>query len=325
MKILITGASGIVGRYLADYFLSAGHEVSGLTRDIRKASEKLPALKNRLNWKEGNLNNVLELDEAFAGMDLIIHAAGLVSFHPADRDEMFRMNHQGTAHVVNACLKANCKLLHISSVACISPGRPMPCEIDERQGFNPDRSTSDYAVSKHLAELEVARGREEGLQALLLNPVIVLAPGNPDESSAALVRYASVRRLFQPSGWLNFIDARDLAEAAGKMVEESDFDGRRFIASGGCISYQEFFAKLAGMKGIPPPVISTGPFLTGLAWRVEAIRSFISGKKPLLTRFTAASSSRRHKFLNGGIKKMMNASWPRPLEETLSWILAGNA
>lgn len=325
MKVLITGASGIVGRYLAENFIRAGYQVFGLSRNPAASAEKLAAMHIQPEWIAGDIADVLQLDEICADMDLVIHAAGFVSFQPADRDVLLKINHHGTANVVNACLKAGCKLMHISSVACISPGRPMPCEMDERQGFNPERHSSDYAVSKYLGELEVSRGVAEGLQAIILNPVIVLAPGNPGESSAALVHHAAKPRLFQPSGWLNFIDARDLAEAGRKLAELGEFSGQRFILSGGCLSYPDFFGRLSGICGHPPPSFTVGPLLAGLAWRLEAVRSLFTGKKPLLTRFTAAASSRKHKYLNGRIKQHMPASWPRPLEETLQWILAGNA
>jgi nucleoside-diphosphate-sugar epimerase len=257
-------------------------------------------------------------------MEVVIHAAGLVSFTPSDRNQLLQMNHQGTANVVNACLKENCKLLHISSVACITPARPMPCEVDERQGFMVDKDTSDYAVSKHLAELEVFRGREEGLSIAVLNPVIVLAPGGAEESSASLVRYAMKPRLFQPAGWLNYIDARDLAEIVRMMLENNAFHGERMISSGGFIPFPDFFAKVAEQQKIRKPLFTAGPLLAGIGWRLAAGYTAFTGKKQMLTRFTAAAANRRNRYISQNSGKFLTGFTFRSLDETLAWILSKN-
>jgi nucleoside-diphosphate-sugar epimerase len=321
MKILLTGASGIIGRYAAEKLLNNKHQLRAMSRRPEVSSENLK-IDGEIEWVEGDLLDVFDLEAAVQGVDVVVHAAGMVSFLPKDKAELYQMNHIGTSNLVNACLKEGCRLLHISSVACLSAGKPMPCEINEHQGFNPDRNTSDYAISKYLAEMEVFRGREEGLQCTILNPVIVLAPGKAEESSASLVHYGMKTRLFQPEGWLNFIDARDLAELICSKLESLNFDGSRMIVSGGCIPYSDFFRRIANHSGIRPPLFTAGPFLTSMAWRLAGILAFFTGKKPLLTRFTAASASRRTRYQSTVSESV---SFPyRPLEETLEWIIAKN-
>jgi len=323
MNVLLTGAGGIAGRFIAEALFDEGYRVFGLTRNPEKAARNLPWLKEKITWIHGDVLDVLSLEAAIKDMDFLVHAAGLVSFQPSDRNLLMKTNAEGTANVVNACLAAGNikKLIHISSVACLSPSKPMPSEVDERQGFNPDKNTSDYAMSKYAAEMEVCRAVEEGLDALILNPSIVLAPGREDESSAALIHYALKPRLFYPSGWINYVDARDLAAICVSLLKVPHGKGQRLVLSGGCISYQEFFSKIAEKKKIRKPVFETGPMLTGLAWRAAWLYSIISGKKPLLTRQTASSASKRFIYKGIAFREIMEDFSFRSISETLNWII----
>lgn len=323
MNILVTGAGGIVGRYIAEALSEDGYRVFGLSRNPEKASVKLPNLKEKLTWVKGDVLDVLSLEEALKGMDFMVHAAGLVSFRDADRHQLMKINAEGTANVVNACLAAGNirKLIHISSVACLSPGKPMPSEVDERQGFNPDKNTSDYAMSKFSAEMEVFRAVEEGLNALMLNPSIVLAPGKEDESSAALVHYALKPRLFYPSGWINYVDARDLAAVCVRVLNTEQGKGKRLVVSGGCIPYLDFFSMVAERQGFRKPVFETGPRMAAIAWRATKVFGLITGTKPLLTRHTANSASKRFIYKGIAFKEVLGNFSFRPMEETLNWII----
>jgi nucleoside-diphosphate-sugar epimerase len=323
MKILVTGAGGVVGRHLADALQRAGHEVFGLSRNPEKARNSHPGLDGKLTWIPGDILDVLALETAVKEMEVLVHAAGMVSFQPADRDLLMKINAEGTANVVNACLASGSikKLIHISSVACLSPSKPMPSEVDERQGFNPDATTSDYAMSKYAAEMEVCRAVEEGLPALILNPSIVLAPGKETESSAALLHYAQKPQWFYPSGWINFVDARDLADVLLRVMENIQGKGERLVVSGGCLSYFDFFSKVAKRKGIRPPVFQTGAIMTGIAWRAASVWSFLTSKKPLLTRFTANSASKRFIYKGVAFKEFLGNHSYRSLDETLDWVI----
>ena len=326
MNILVSGAGGILGRYMCRALLEAGHTVVGLSRNPAAAQRHLEG-ESRMQWREGDILDVAALEKALENIDLVVHAAGLVSFLPEDRNRLLKINGEGTANMVNACLaQGNIKkLIHISSVTCLSPSRPMPSEVDERQGFNPDKNTSDYAISKYAAEMEVCRGVEEGLPAVMLNPSIVLAPGLDGESSASLVHYASKPRLFYPSGWLNFVDARDLAAIVCNMVEKSPSEGQRMVVSGGCIPYRDFFGLIASKKGIRPPMVKTGSILSALAWRLAAAASFFTGKKPLLTRFTAASAGRQFIYRGIALEQYLGSFAFRKIEDSLDWIIGRSA
>jgi nucleoside-diphosphate-sugar epimerase len=322
MNVLLTGAGGIAGRFIAEALFDEGYRVFGLSRHPEKAVQNAPGLK-KITWVQGDVLDVLSLEEAVKGMDFLVHAAGMVSFQPSDRHQLMKVNAEGTANVVNACLREGSikKLIHISSVGCLSPSKPMPSEVDERQGFNPDKNTSDYAMSKYAAEMEVCRAVEEGLDALILNPSIILAPGRKNESSAALIHYALKPRIFCPSGWINYVDARDLATVCKSLLRLPQGKGQRLVVSGGCLSYRDFFSAIAEKKGFRKPVFETGPVLTGIAWRAAWLLSAITRKKPLLTRYTANSASKRFIYKGIAFGEIMGEFSFRPLEETLNWVI----
>src|SRR5690606_20985890 len=103
MKILVTGITGLLGSYLAKEFAPLG-ELHGLKRKD-SSLDLLGDLSHRIFWHEGDVNDFLSLEEAFEGMDLIIHAAGLISYDPKDKEKLIRVNVDGTANVVNVMLQ----------------------------------------------------------------------------------------------------------------------------------------------------------------------------------------------------------------------------
>ena len=325
-KLFITGGTGLLGRQILKLLTSEGFEITALVRPQSKIkTQKIPN-HHQIKWLEGDILDVAVLEEGISDVDFVIHAAALVSFDPGDRVRLFETNVRGTANVVNACL-ANPnlrKMIHISSVASLSPSKPMPTEIDERQGFNQSERTSDYANSKYLAELEIARGVVEGLKAMSVNPSIILAPGTSDESSASLIEYVRKGRPFYPIGWINYVDARDIATAVVRFLHEGPTQGERFILNAGYLSYKEFLNQVADTLHTRPPFIKAGRFIAEVGWRIDEPVSFLLGKKPFLTRYTAAASYKRLGYQNNKLLEL----WPdfryHSLPETLTWLVGSS-
>jgi dihydroflavonol-4-reductase len=323
LKVFITGATGLFGREMTVRLLESGYQVSALCRNPASDRVRNFPRSAEVEWIEGDIGDLLALQNAIQEADFVIHAAALVSFDSRDRKKLYHINVEGTSNMVNVSLLSEKlqKFIHISSVASLSPSKPMPTEIDERQGFNPDDSTSDYAWSKYNAELEVVRGVEEGLKAVMVNPSIILSPGNKDESSAGLFGYVMKEKPFYPTGWINYVDVRDVVSVVMELLKRGPEKGEKFLLSAGHIPYQSFFEKIAGVAGKRAPFIRSRNWMTGLAWRLEFILSLFTGKKPLLTKFTAASSSKRLIYKG----KALADFWPdfrfRTLEETIQWVV----
>lgn len=321
--MFLTGATGLLGRQIAKQLIENQYEVIALLRPGSKDRKQLVPYSSQIQWIEGDLGDLHALEEGMNRADYVIHSGALVSFDPKDRNRLHKINSEGTANVVNVALKIPhlIKLVHVSSVATLSPSKPQPADIDERQGFNPNKNTSDYARSKYLAELEVIRSVEEGLKSVIINPSIILSAGGPDESSASLLDYVQKRRPFYTSGWINYVDVRDVASVAVQLLTQGPSDGQRIILSAGHLEYKDFLNQLAAQFGHKGPPFEAGRFLGNLAWRLDALRSFLTGSKRFITRFTAASAQKKIRYSGSELPKYFPDFTFTPFEESIKWMI----
>ncbi|GAB3715359.1 SDR family oxidoreductase [Spirosoma flavus] len=317
--VFITGATGFIGSHVARRYLADGYNVAALYRSERGYG-MLADVAGQIRWHEGDVLDIASLESVVEkGMD-VIHAAAIVSFVPKDRDLMERINVEGTANVVNVCLKAGVrKLGYVSSVAAL--GRPAaktegnPISIDESQKWEDSPNNSVYAKTKYRAELEVWRGVAEGLDAVMVNPSIVLGAGDWQRSSLQLIKYVYDERPFYPAGLINYVDVLDVTDALVELMQ-SDVANRRFILNGGTIPYRTLLEQVAAALGKRPPTIRIPPALTKLLWPLEAVRAWILGKSPLITRETARSASALYQYDGRQIGQVLDFQY-RPLSETI--------
>ncbi|GHB80912.1 SDR family NAD(P)-dependent oxidoreductase [Persicitalea jodogahamensis] len=321
MRILITGATGLVGSATARSFLAKGHTIVALHRANSDRS-LVNDLENQIHWVEGDILDVLSLEKAMDQVDCVVHAAAIVSFVPRDEADMYKVNVEGTANVVNVCLKKGIrKLCHVSSVAAL--GRPDPrliedqsrIVIDETQRWTDSPNNSAYAKSKYLAELEVWRGIAEGLPAVIVNPSLILGEGDWHKSSTQLFKYVYDGKPFYTVGTVNFVDVRDIAEAVVKLTM-SDIENERYVLSAGTTTYQQLFSVIASALGRKPPHIKVGPGLAAIIWRVEAMRSWLTGSRPLITKDTARSAAHHFEYDSAKIKRDLSFDF-QPLDKTV--------
>jgi nucleoside-diphosphate-sugar epimerase len=250
----LTGATGLVGSYIARRILAEGGRVCALKRSDSR-TDKLKDVASQIDWVEGDIHDVLQLQQAIDRADFVIHAAALVSFNPSDRTRLFKTNIEGTANVVNLCLESGKRLCHISSVAALGGAYGVKA-IDEKARWEEHGQHTQYGISKHLAEREVWRGVAEGLDAVIVNPSVVLA-GNADSSAGQLLHYIYKGARFYPEGIVNVVDARDVAEAVYHLVH-SPASGERYILNAASLSYRQFFAELAHRFQRKAPAIALG-------------------------------------------------------------------
>src|SRR3954471_13814485 len=172
--ILVTGGTGFLGAYIIKNLVEKGHAV----RAIRRSS-KIPffipsEIMDKVEWMEGDVLDSVSLNDAMQGINAAIHAAAIVSFSKHDRKEMYQVNVEGTANVVNAALDQDVRrLVHISSVAAL--GRTSKAEmVSEEKKWETGKNNTHYAISKHEAEMHAWRGFAEGLSGAVLNPGTIL-------------------------------------------------------------------------------------------------------------------------------------------------------
>lgn len=300
---LVTGGTGIVGAHVLDALLSQGRPVRALLRKgsdnsiVRRILEHYHAdgaeRFRRIEWSEGDLFDADALREAMQGVERVYHCAALVSFDPRDAQELQRTNVAGTANVVDAALECGVKrLCHVSSTATIGGGLDGGTG-DETKPFVEDKHSSGYAISKAAAELEVHRGIAEGLEAVMVNPCVVIGPGVAGRSSMTMMERVRKGSRFFPGGTNAVVDARDVAEAMARLITEGG-TGERFLLIGEEVSYKKLFTLMAQSAGRSAPSMKLPAWALGLGWRAEALRTFFGGR-PLITRITARTASRvRH-------------------------------
>lgn len=272
--ILVTGATGMVGSYVIRYLLKMGY--SNIIGCRRKSSDLslIKDFKDKIKWIELDILDHLDVHRAIENMDFVIHAAATVDFN-GNFQALYKVNVEGTANIINACLDAGLKkLVHISSTAAL--GRKGNNNIiDESEEWEYSRFNTDYAISKYHAELEVWRGIAEGLNAAILNPSFILGAGDWQKSSLQLIGKVDSGILFYPSGSNGFVDVRNVAEAVYHLMV-SDISGERIIISAENKSYKEIIDLLASQLGKKGPSYKL-PYYLGLAGgKIGNIISLIS-------------------------------------------------
>lgn len=320
MKILVTGATGLVGSFIVKTLLEQGHEITA----TKRASSNLTLIQDihkKIRWIDTDLSEAIFWDDHLKGMDAVVHAAAIVSFDKRWEKRMYKTNVKGTADLINAMLRSEVKtLLHVSSVAAI--GRiPGQHKITEEDRWEDSAFDSIYARAKYLQELEVWRGAEEGLQVKIINPSIVLGPGMwTDTGSTSVFKYAYEEKAYSPAGDVNYVDVQDVAEISAKLLV-SDIHNERFILSAGSISYLSFFEKIANGFGKKPPTKVPKKWMLNIGVRAEWVRSRLTGKEALITKETARLSRSKFHYQNERIKKALGIEF-RSLEESIEWTIS---
>lgn len=303
--IFLTGGTGMLGAHILLDLTKSGIQVRALKRkssdleQVRKIfswySDEADRLFSQIEWVEGDILDKTSLQRSMDGADTIIHAAAKVSFDPRDHATMLHENEKGTANLVELAIDHKIsRFCHVSSVAALGEfqsGVP----VSEEFSWKNDRQRSAYAESKFLSEMEVWRGIQEGLEAVIVNPSIILGPGNWSNSSPRLFQTIAQGMRFYTTGITGYVDVRDVSRAIIGLLNSKDWENikhQRYILSAENRSYQEIFDMIAvALNKKKPAILATG-LMVNLGWRVSRLISLINGGQPTLTKETARSSQK---------------------------------
>ncbi len=300
--ILVTGGSGLVGSHLLFELARRGNKIRALkrestnlfwVREIFSFYDPINSVKffDMIEWVDGGLDDFDLLMKYLDRVDSVYHCAAMVSFDPSHKEKMLSVNIDGTANLVNACLETGVRrFCHCSSVAALGKVTDDKV-IDEKMVWQTSKSNSNYAISKFGAEREVWRGAEEGLDVVIVNPTIILGPGDTSRSSSKIFDTIARGLKFYTMGKTGFVDVRDVARAMVQLAE-SDIKGLRFVLNSQNLTYKDFFEVLARQARVKAPYIKAGAWLLGLAWRLQWVKSKVTRRPPLVTKETAASALR---------------------------------
>jgi dihydroflavonol-4-reductase len=326
--IFVTGGTGLIGSFLLHELRARGLRVRALYR----GTEPINAAPG-VEWIAGDLLDSSLLASAIsAEITHVFHCAGLVSYAPQDEDALLQINVEGTAAIVDACLaRPGIRLGHVSSVAALgqlaasieAATEASIRVVNESATWDLGASHPAYATSKYLGELEVWRGVAEGLSAVIVNPSVVLGPGDWHRSSTRLLRYAYDEHYFYTRGLLNFVDVRDVvAHFLYLMLESPPTPSERYILSGGTCSLGDLLRAAASVWGRRPPAVALPDWAAEVVWRLEHMRSLLTGTRPLITRDTARAG--RQPIRYDAQKVQLITGMPfRTLADTIAWAAHG--
>ena len=313
--ILVTGGTGLVGAHLL-YRLVLEHEkVRAIYRNENKISntksvfscytEDFETLFNKIEWVQADLIDVPALSDAFIGVTKVYHCAAFVSFEPDKYHLLRKTNIEGTANIVNFCISNHIeKLCYVSSIATL--GSTLNNEpIDEDANWNPEDDNSVYAITKYGAEMEVWRGTQEGLDAVVVNPGVILGAGIWRFGTGSLFKKASKGLKYFTSGTLGVVCVDDFISVIIKLMN-SEIKNERFVLVAENWTYKNFLQALAKAVGAKPPKKLASSNLLSIAWKLDWLKRKITGKRRQLTKHIAKSLTTETYYSSDKIKTALN-------------------
>lgn len=312
--VLVTGATGFLGTELIQQLTAQKIKVRGLKRAASKIPELL--LNNEyLTWHVADINEPETLAEAFEGISQVYHCAALISFDPKHKKKLFKINIEGTANVVNLCTENQVRMLHVSSIAALGDAKKGKM-ITETDFWEYNTENHAYALSKYEGEMEVWRGIAEGLNAVIVNPAVIIGKGAGFEGSGAIFKLVKEGLKFYTNGATGIVDVTDVAKCM-ILLMQSEISGERFTLSAENLNYKDFFAEIAKGFGIKVPSTEAKPWMLSIAWRVAKVISLFTGKAPSLTKDAARSGFNLSYYSNEKIKKTIPIQF-KPLTQSIN-------
>ncbi|MFC0603153.1 NAD-dependent epimerase/dehydratase family protein [Winogradskyella pulchriflava] len=315
--ILVTGGTGLVGSHLLYRLISRGENIRAIYRREKTLkrvehvfsyfSDDAKALFNKIEWIEAEINDIPKLQEAFTDVTHVYHCAAFVSLEPDKYHQLRKINIKGTANIVNLCISHSIKkLCYVSSIAAIGHHENPEKLIDEQTAWNPEDDNSVYAITKYGAELEVWRGTQEGLEAVVVNPGIVLGAGYwKGGSSGNLFRKINNGMRYYVNGVVGYVDVFDVADAMIQLMV-SDIKNEKFILVSENLSFKSFQYKVAKALNAEPPKREAKPWLLGIAWRLDWLKHKLFGSRRSLSKQTTKSAVSVTKYDNSKVRNALN-------------------
>lgn len=282
--ILVTGGTGLVGSHLLYFLLQENEKV----RAIHRAKSDLNSVKkifslytseadsfyNKIEWVEASVNDIPALTEAFKNITRVYHCAAIISFDSSEYKLLKKVNIEGTANIVNLSLANDVKkLCYVSSVSTLG-SNIIDSFISEETPWNPDEKNSVYAITKYGAEMEVWRGTQEGLDAVIVNPGVILGTSPNNDGSGVIVGLGAKGIPFYPSGSMGIVDIKDVVRAMIFLMN-SEVKNEQYILVGKNITFKELLSKLAVIFEKKPPTkkLSKGImlFISGIDWLLNKL------------------------------------------------------
>ncbi|MDG1428076.1 MAG: NAD-dependent epimerase/dehydratase family protein [Crocinitomicaceae bacterium] len=313
--IFVTGGTGVLGAQLLYDLTQQSTQIRAIYRSEAKLEQTRKFFKllnpsswenqfSQIEWVVGNILDLPLLEEQMTGCSHVYHCAAKVSFHKGDFIHMIQINRYGTANIVNLCLALNIeKLCYVSSTAAI--GGDGGSTITEETKWKLSPTTSGYSVSKYSAEKEVWRGIEEGLNAVMVNPCVIIGAGNWNDSSLTLFKTLKKGMKYYPPGSNATVDSRDVSSIMIQLMN-SEISSERFLCIGTNHNFKDLITEISGQLNVKSPRKLAKRWMVVLARKLLGFIYLFSSKRPPLTKESVQSVFSHRNYDNSKIREALN-------------------
>lgn len=317
----------MVGSHLLYKLLKTSNKVRAIYRREHKLalvkkvfsyySADYETLFDQIEWVEADITDIPALQRAFQDIDYVYHCAAFVSFEPDKYHVLRKINIEGTANVVNLCLSHQVKkLCYVSSIAAIGHQQNPQQLITEDTNWNQDADNSVYAITKYGAEIEVWRGTQEGIDAVIINPGIIIGPGFWNSGgSSSLIKKIYKGMPYYTHGVTAYVDVDDVVRAM-VLLMQSPIKNERFIVISENLSFKEFQQQTALALGVKPASKEATPLILGLGWRLDWLNRLLTGKRRRLSRQMTRSARSITKYDASKIKNALDFKF-KPMQVSI--------
>jgi len=323
--VFLTGSTGLVGGHLLIHLYQLGLKVRALIRPSSSFEElrlicnyykqSFEELYKSVEWVYGDTRDYVGLCELLNGAKEVYHCAGVVSFNSKDRKDVLQTNIQGTSNMVDAALKCSVeRFCFISSISALGNAKSGD-SIYEETPRNNDEIFSVYSESKFRSELEVWRANSEGLNTVILNPGVILGPGNPRKGSLLIFQTVRKGMPFYTKATTGYVDVRDVCRAGIQLMGKGIF-GKRFILVSENIDNKKLFSMIAAEFKVRPPRYHAGKMLLQMSACISESLGKLTSSTPQLTKETARAALSPQKYSSQQIKTVLGFQFT-PLHKTI--------
>ena len=312
--ILVTGGTGFLGSTLIKLLIDEGLAVLATKRPTSSIPESLKA-SSLVQWIDADITDYFALADTFEGVTQVYHCAAKISYQKSDWASMLHTNITGTQHIVNLCLEHGARLVHVSSIASLGESKNGQL-IDEMSKWDDGSKNSRYAISKYESEMIVWRGIVEGLNAVIVDPSVIMGVGTGKKSAGVIFNMVKKGLKIYPPGTVGIVDVIDVAKLMTILMKDDSISGERYILNSQNFTNKELLERVALALEKPAPTIAAKPFMLSIGWRVAKLVAMITGSKASLTREAAQASSANLAYTNRKITDGTGYTF-KPVDVTL--------
>ena len=265
MKVLVTGANGLLGANVVRELLRRGADVRVLVRE----NSNLASLDGlTLETNVGNITNTQDVEKAVIGCNTIIHIAAMTTQNHNKLESYYEANINATKSIIAVAKNHNVtNLIYVSSAAALGYGTRLSPGSEEKEIKFPFNQVP-YVKSKHSAQLLMLDAAKDlQTKVVVVNPTFLIGPYDSKPSSGKIILMAVGKRIvFVPPGGKNFIHVKDAAFGICNAISQGK-NGECYLLSNQNLSYKEFFnivSSFSNKRSIHLPIPKTVLIFLGL-------------------------------------------------------------